>query len=62
MMLTARSASPLLIGLFGAELLTIKSLSLAQFLNSVLKQGPLLHLISPRPAEQKEHFFHVSHD
>jgi hypothetical protein len=33
-------------GLFGAVLLTIMSLSLAQFLNFVLKQGPLSHLIS----------------
>jgi hypothetical protein len=47
---------PLLVGLFGAELLTVMSLSFAQFLNSVLKQGPLLHLISPGLPSRKNIF------
>jgi hypothetical protein len=49
-------SQPLLLGLFGAELLTIMSLSLAQFLNSVLKQGPLSHLISPGLPSKKNIF------
>jgi hypothetical protein len=56
MMPTARSASPLLVGLFRAELLTVMSLSYAQFLNSVLKHGPLSHLISPGLPSRKNIF------
>jgi hypothetical protein len=52
----AHSASPLLVGLFREELLTTMSLSFAQFLNSVLKQGPLLHLISPGLPSKKNIF------
>jgi hypothetical protein len=62
MMPTARSASQLLVWLFGAELLTTMSLSLAQFLNSVLKQGLLSHLISLGLPSKKNIFFYVPDD